>query len=163
MNTQTTLWARDLVLLIARIGLGVLMFAHAQVMYEFGGSSIEGASANFEAGGVPLPSVSGPLVLFGEWIGGIAIIIGAAVPLVGALMVVNMIGAWIFVHPTGLYNIEGTGPETVIAIGLLCLVLVVTGGGRISVDHQLLRRLRPRFAAASGERAEAEPAGRGSN
>ncbi len=37
--------ARDLVLLLARIGLGVLMVAHAKLEYDFAGGSIAGVGA----------------------------------------------------------------------------------------------------------------------
>jgi putative oxidoreductase len=39
------------------------------------------------------------------------------------------------------------GPETVIAIGLLGLVLAITGSGRFGLDHLILRRRRSRTGA----------------
>lgn len=50
-------------------------------------------------------------------------------------MAVNMVGAWIFVHTSGLYAFDRNGPELVIALGLLSLVLAVTGSGRFGLDH----------------------------
>jgi hypothetical protein len=46
--------ARDLVLLLARIGLGVLMVAHAKLEYDFAGGSIAGVGTLFQKSGVPL-------------------------------------------------------------------------------------------------------------
>ena len=120
---------RDLVLLVARVGLGVMMVAHAKVAYDYGGS-LAGVVKGFEQSGVPLPAITGPVVLFGELIGGIAMILGLAVPVVGALMALNMAGAWIFVHTSGLFAMDRNGPELVIALGLLSLVLAVSGPGR---------------------------------
>jgi putative oxidoreductase len=49
----------------------------------------------------------------------------------------------VLVHPTALYAADHTGPETVIAIGLLSLVLAATGSGRFGLDHLIaLRRAR---------------------
>jgi len=83
----------DLVLLVARVGLGVLMIGHAWLMFAFGGYSLGGVGALFAQIGVPLPTLA--------------------------------------------------GPETVIAIGLLGLVLAVTGSGRFGLDHLVLQRRRP--------------------
>jgi putative oxidoreductase len=71
-------------------------------------------------------------------------IVGLAVPVVGVLMALNMLGAWVLVHTSGLYAMDHNGPETVIAIGLLGLVLAVTGSGRFGLDHLVLQRRRPR-------------------
>ncbi len=120
---QTT---RDLVLLVARAGLGVIMVAHAKVEYDFGGS-LAGVGKLFAEAGVPLPAVTGPANVLFELVGGIAMTLGAAVPIVGALMALNMAGAWIFVHTSGLFAMDRNGPELVIALGLLSLVLAATG------------------------------------
>jgi putative oxidoreductase len=136
--TQT---ARDIVLLVARIGLGVIMLAHAKLEYDFGGS-LGGVGRMFEQAGVPLGSLTGPANVLFELVGGIAMILGAAVPLVGVLMALNMAGAWVFVHTSGLFAMDHNGPELVITLGLLGLVLAVTGSGRLGVDHLVVRRLR---------------------
>jgi putative oxidoreductase len=133
--------ARDVVLLVARIGLGVLMLAHAKLEYDFGGS-LAGVGRMFEQAGVPLGSLAGPANVLFELVGGVAMILGAAVPLVGVLMALNMVGAWVFVHTSGLFAMDHNGPELVIALGLLSLVLAVTGSGRFGLDHLVLRRLR---------------------
>jgi putative oxidoreductase len=137
---QTT---RDLVLLVVRVGLGVIMVAHAKLEYDFGGS-LAGVGRLFAQAGVPLPAVTGPANVLFEVVGGIAMILGAAVPVVGVLMALNMAGAWAFVHTSGLFALDHNGPELVIALGLLSLVLAVTGSGRFGLDHLIVRRLRRR-------------------
>ena len=134
--------ARDLTLLLGRVGLAVLMIAHAKLEYDYGGGSIAGVGRLFEQAGVPLPAVTGPGNLLLEAVGGVALILGLGVPVVGVLMALNMLGAWVLVHPSTLYAADHTGPETVIAIGLLSLVLAVTGSGRFGLDH-LIGRERP--------------------
>ena len=107
--------ARDLTLLLGRVGLAVLMIAHAKLEYDYGGGSIAGVGRLFEQAGVPLAVVTGPANLLFEAIGGVALILGLGVPVVGVLMALNMLGAWVLVHPTALYAADHTGPETVIA------------------------------------------------
>jgi putative oxidoreductase len=130
--------ARDLVLLLARIGLGVLMLAHAKLEYDFAGGSIAGVGALFEKSGVPLAAVTGPANALFEFVGGAAMILGLAVLPVGVLMALNMVGAWIFVHTGSLYALDHTGPELVITLGLLSLVLAASGSGRLGLD-QIIR------------------------
>jgi putative oxidoreductase len=143
--------ARDLTFLLARVGLAVLMIAHAKLEYDYAGGSIAGVGQLFEQAGVPLPALTGPANLLLEAVGGIALILGFAVPVVGVLMALNMLGAWVLVHPTALYAADHTGPETVIAIGLLSLVLAATGSGRFGLDHLIARR----FARRAGSPAPA--------
>ncbi|MGH3945695.1 MAG: DoxX family protein [Pseudonocardiaceae bacterium] len=140
--------ARDLVLLLARIGLGVLMVAHAKLEYDFAGGSIAGVGALFEEAGVPLAAITGPANVLFEFVGGAAMILGLAVLPVGVLMALNMVGAWIFVHTGGLLALDHTGPELVITLGLLSLVLAVSGSGRLGLDHLIIRRVRRRASTA---------------
>jgi putative oxidoreductase len=147
-RTATVSVARDLVLLLARIGLGVLMVAHAKLEYDFAGRSIVGVGTLFEKSGIPLAAITGPANMLFEFVGGIAMILGLAVLPVGVLMALNMLGAWIFVHTGGLYALDQTGPEMVIALGLLSLTLAVSGSGRLGLDYLILRRVRRR--ASSG-------------
>ena len=136
----------DLALLLGRIGLAALMIAHAVLEYEFGGGSLAGVVRLFEQAGIPLAPLTGPGNLLLEAVGGVAILLGLGVPVIGVLMALNMLGAWVLVHPTPLYAMDHSGPETVIAIGLLSLVLAVTGSGRFGLDHLIARRVRARRA-----------------
>jgi putative oxidoreductase len=137
---------RDLALLLGRIGLAALMIAHAVLEYELGGGSLAGVVRLFEQAGIPLAPLTGPGNLLLEAVGGVAILLGLGVPVIGVLMALNMLGAWVLVHPTPLYAMDHSGPETVIAIGLLSLVLAVTGSGRFGLDHLIARRVRARRA-----------------
>jgi putative oxidoreductase len=134
--------ARDLVLLVARIGLGVMMFAHAKLEYDFGGGSLAGVGQLFAQSGVPLPAITGPANVLFEFVGGVAMVLGLAVPIVGFLMALNMAGAWIFVHTSALFAMDRNGPELVITLGLLSLVLAVIGSGRFGLDHLIVTRTR---------------------
>ncbi|MCW2534946.1 MAG: hypothetical protein JWQ26_645 [Modestobacter sp.] len=109
--------------------------------YDFGGS-LAGVGRLFAEADVPLASLTGPANVLFELVGGIAMILGAAVPVIGVLMALNMAGAWTFVHTSGLFAMDHNGPELVIALGLLSLILAVTGSGRFGLDHLIVRRLR---------------------
>jgi putative oxidoreductase len=139
---------RDLVLLLARVGLAVMMLAHAKISYDFGGGTLAGVGQLFAQGGVPLPEITGPANVLFEFVGGVAMILGLAVPIVGVVMTLNMVGAWVFVHTSALFAMDRNGPELVITLGLLSLVLAVTGSGRFGLDHLIAPRLRRRSATA---------------
>jgi putative oxidoreductase len=148
-NAPVVQTARDLVLLVARIGLGVIMIAHAKLMYDFAGS-LAGVGQLWAQSRVPLPAITGPANVLFEFVGGVAMILGLAVPVVGVLMAVNMVGAWIFVHTSGLFAMDHNGPELVIMIGLLSLVLAVIGSGRFGLDHLIVARARRKAGTAAG-------------
>jgi putative oxidoreductase len=133
--------ARDLVLLLARIGLGIIMLGHAKLMYDFGGG-LGGVGQLFAQMGAPLPAVAGPANVLFEFVGG--------VPIVGVVMALNMVGAWILAHPGALYALDHTGPELVIVVGLLSLVLAVTGSGRFGLDHVIVGRARHKVRSSAG-------------
>lgn len=141
--------ARDLVLLVARIGLGIIMLAHAKLMTDFGGG-LGGVGQLYAQSSVPLPAIAGPANVLFEFVGGIAMIVGLGVPIVGVLMAVNMVGAWIFVHTSGLFAMDHNGPELVITLALLSLVLAVTGSGRFGLDHVLVGRARRKAGSSAG-------------
>jgi putative oxidoreductase len=138
---------RDVVLLLARIGLGVIMIAHAKLEWDFAGGSLAGVGQMFAQSGIPLPAISGPANVLFEFVGGVAMIVGLAVPIVGVLMALNMVGAWVLVHTSPLFSMDHNGPELAIMIGLLSLVLAVVGSGRFGLDHLITARRRARVTA----------------
>ncbi|MHA6618938.1 DoxX family protein [Pseudonocardia sp. DLS-67] len=147
-TTTGTRTLRDLVLLLARIGLGIIMIAHAKLEYDFAGGSIAGVGDLFAQSGVPLPAISGPANVLFEFVGGVAMILGLAMPIVGVVMALNMVGAWVLVHTSALFAMDHNGPELAIMIGLLSLVLAVTGSGRFGLDHLIGARRRRAGAGA---------------
>ncbi|MGH3585112.1 MAG: DoxX family protein [Pseudonocardia sp.] len=136
--------ARDVVLLVARIGLGVIMIAHAKLEYDFAGGSLAGVGEMFAQVGVPLPTISGPANVLFEFAGGAAMILGLGVPVVGVVMALNMVGAWLLVHTSALFSMDHNGPELVLTLALLSLVFAVVGSGRFGLDHVIVARRRDR-------------------
>jgi putative oxidoreductase len=125
--------ARDIALLIGRLVLGVVLFAHGWQKLMING--ISGTYGQFEKLGIPLAIVSASFTAFVEFVGGVLLIVGALTTTVIALDLVVMVGAAGFVHIThGIFAADG-GWELVGVIAAVELALAATGPGRYSVDH----------------------------
>lgn len=143
---------RDLALLLARVGVGVVFVAHGwQKFFEWG---MSGTTASFAKMGVPLPGVSAWFAGIVELGGGVALLVGAAVPVFGLLIAFLMTGALVLVHaPNGVFVDQG-GFELVVALGGAALILAAIGAGRFSVDNLV----SPRLAQPTGPAPEREHA-----
>lgn len=130
--TRPVTAARDLVLLLTRIGLGVIFIAHGWQKFDTNG--LDGTAAGFERMGIPAPTLSAYFATAVELLGGVALILGLLTPVVGALLAVNMFGAFVFVHASNGVFVSQGGWELVIALALASLVLATAGPGRYSVD-----------------------------
>jgi len=130
--------ARDIAMLIARIILGVVLFAHGWQKLMING--IADTYGQFEKLGIPLAIVSASFTSFVEFVGGVLIIVGALTTTVVALDLVVMVGAAGFVHVThGIFAKDG-GWELVGVIVAVELALAAFGPGRYSVDDLVVRR-----------------------
>ena len=130
--------ARDIAMLIARIILGVVLFAHGWQKLVING--ISDTYGQFEKLGIPLAIVSASFTSFVEFVGGVLIILGALTTTVVALDLVVMVGAAGFVHVThGIFAKDG-GWELVGVIVAVELALAAFGPGRYSVDDVVARR-----------------------
>jgi putative oxidoreductase len=139
--------ARDTALFLARLGLGVVFFAHGwQKLFTNG---VDGTSGFFGQMGVPLPTLSAWFAAVVELLGGAALIVGIAVPVAALLLVVDMLGAFLFVHAGNGLFIQENGYELVVGLGAASLLLAALGAGRFSLDHALLARARGRSRQAA--------------
>ena len=132
--------ARDLAVLVTRVAIGLVFVAHGWQKLSTNG--IDGTAAFFEQVGVPAASVAAWLAALVELAGGVALIVGLAVPLAGLLLLVDMFGAFVFVHVGAGLFVEQGGYELVLTLGAAVLLLAVLGAGRYSVDHLILGRRR---------------------
>lgn len=138
MNRPLPAPARDLALLLTRLLLGTVMFAHGyqKMMIKGIGRTTDG----FETLNIPLAIVSASFVTVTEFVGSVLLIVGALTPLVCAMMLVIMSGAAIFVHiPHGVFVQDG-GWELVGVIGAGLIALAATGPGRYSIDSWVRSR-----------------------
>lgn len=142
--------AHAVMTLITRVAIGVVFIAHGWQKVHTDGL---GATAKgFDALGIPAPTVSAWYAGLVELVGGIALVIGLALPLFGVLLFLDMAGAFYFVHAShGLFS-ENGGYEYVLVLGLASL-LVGLANSPLSLDALLLRRFWP--AAVTGEAVQA--------
>jgi putative oxidoreductase len=132
--------ARDLAVLVTRVAVGLVFVAHGWQKLSTNG--IDGTAAFFDQVGVPAASAAAWFAGLVELAGGAALILGLAVPVAGLLLLVDMVGAFAFVHVgAGLFVDQG-GYELVLVLAAAALLLAVVGAGRYSVDHLLTGRRR---------------------
>jgi putative oxidoreductase len=130
--------ARDALLLVARVIVGVVLIAHgAQKLFSYG---IGGTAAAFAEMGVPVSSAAAVFATVVELVGGAALLLGAATVVAGALVVLDMLGAFLLVHIGNGVFVTDNGFELVAVIAAVALLLVAVGPGRLSIDHALAGR-----------------------
>ena len=130
---------RNVGLLIARVGLGIVFLAHGLQKLNTWGYA--GTKAAFEQLDVPAAPISAFLATWLEILGGIALIAGVLTPVFAALLLLDMLGAFAIAHSdSGLWISDG-GYELVLVLGMGMLLLVVAGAGKFSVDGVLGGRL----------------------
>jgi putative oxidoreductase len=137
--------ARPFALLLARVAIGVIFLVHGY--QKFATMGIAGTTKFFESVGIPLAGLAAPAVAVLEVAGGLALILGAALPIAGTLLALDMLGAIAFVH--GANGLAGDGGyEFVLALAAASLAVGFTGGGALALDRVLIRRRSAATAAA---------------
>ncbi|OUC75823.1 DoxX family protein, partial [Streptosporangium minutum] len=129
---------RPLALLLGRIVIGVVFFAHGWQKFTVMG--LDGTAAFFDSLGIPLAGAAAPAVAVLEVVGGIAFILGAGLPVFGPLLALNMIGAIVFLHAGNGFFVEKGGFEFVLTLAATSLAIAFSGGGPLAVDTLLRRR-----------------------
>lgn len=122
---------RDLLLLVGRIGLGVVFFMHGWQKLDTMGYG--GVGDGFAQMGAPFPQITGPLAMTLELVGGAALVLGAFVGIFGVLLAALMAGAWAVVHAGAGFYVTDGGPSYVIALGSGALAVAAVGAGRFSL------------------------------
>lgn len=126
---------RDLCALIGRLGIGAIFIAHGWQKVMQG---IPGTTEGFAQMGLPMPRAAAWFTTVVELGGGIALVLGVALPLAGVLLAIDMAGALFLVHlPYGLLGQNGY--ELVLALGAAALALGFNGG-RWTLDHAVFGR-----------------------
>jgi putative oxidoreductase len=128
----------DVAVLIARVVLGLVLIAHG--LQKLVSNGFGATSASFAKMGVPLPPVSAAYATLVELGGGILILLGALTTAAAVLVVLDMLGAFAFVHVSKGVFVGGGGWELVAVIAVGAVLLAVGGAGRYSVDHAMSAR-----------------------
>lgn len=134
--------------LIARLALGIVMFPHGaqKVLGWFGGHGFAG-TMTFFTDTMGIPYLVALLVVLAEFLGSIGLIAGALTRIAALGIGSVMLGAILLVHlPNGFFmnwagKQAGEGFEYhLLAIGL-ALLLMLRGGGALSLDQTLASRV----------------------
>ncbi|MFI7702906.1 DoxX family protein [Nonomuraea sp. NPDC049480] len=137
----------DVAALIARVATGVIFVAHGWQKWQ---SGIGGTAQGFREMGIPLPELAAGYATVVETIGGIFLIVGLLVRPVSLLLLLNMLGAIVFVHAGKGIFVAAGGWELAGTLGALSLLFLALGGGRIGLDGvfgSLFRRRSGRHTA----------------
>ncbi|MEU0569990.1 DoxX family protein [Nonomuraea sp. NPDC005983] len=137
--------ARSVALLVARVAVGVVFLVHGY--QKFATMGIAGTTKMFESIGVPMAGVAAPAVAVLEVAGGLALILGAALPIAGVLLAVDMLGAILFAHGANGFGADKGGYEFVLTLAAASLAIGFTGGGALALDSLWSRR-RPVVSVA---------------
>lgn len=128
-----------IVILIARVAVGVTLLAHG--WQKFFTNTIDGTSTFFESMDVPAATAAAIFAATVELVGGILLIVGLFTPVVAVLVVIDMIGAWWFVHSdAGTIFVDAGGYELVLVLAAGAALVGAVAGGRYSLDHLILAR-----------------------
>jgi putative oxidoreductase len=133
---------------LLRLALGGVIFGHGlqKVFGWFGGYGIEGTLGFFKSLG--MPSALGALVILSDFVGSLALVAGLATRFSAAAAFAVMLGAMLLVHwPNGFFMnwggaAHGEGYEFHLLAMAMAISLVLSGGGRASLDGWLARKLR---------------------
>lgn len=131
----------DAAILILRLAAGVVLAYHGWQKLQ----DVAGFAGFVESLDIPAPDFVAYLVIYLEFLGGIALIIGVATRYVAALFAIEMVFTNVLVKfDVGLIASEGgVGAELDILILAIALSLVLVGAGRWAVDALLTgRRMR---------------------
>jgi putative oxidoreductase len=113
--------------------VGAVFIAHGwQKFFEYG---MDGTAASFVQMGIPAATASAWFAAIVELVGGAMLLVGAALPVAGVLLALNMAGALVLVHlPNGMLAPNGYQLVLVLAVAALALGF---NGGAYSVDRVL--------------------------
>ena len=145
MSRFVSFW-RSFALLVARLGLGGILLLHGAHRYQAGISTQTEYLARFST---PYPEIAAYGATTFEVVGGIFLILGALTPLVGLGVLVQQVLTIVwtsYYKGPDLLNADGTyngGFEYSVALGLLGLLLLVLGGGVVSLDRVFRRPKQP--------------------
>lgn len=150
-------YASDVAALVLRIAAGLIFLPHG--WSKIAGEGGAGAFAADIAANYSIPAFLGYVAAYSEVIGGILLILGLLTRLDAILLGATMfVAAFIVQLPDALYGVPPDaikpfvairGIEMPLALFAMCLALVFTGGGRISLDAVVRDVLRKKKTAAA--------------
>jgi putative oxidoreductase len=126
-----------LALLILRVFLGFVFVMHGsqKLLGAFGGGGIAGFAGTLAKYGIEPHVILAWVVGITEFVGGICIFFGFLTRFWAAGLVIDMAIALFKVHLVNGFFISKNGFELVLVLGVMALVVMLTGPGSPSVDR----------------------------
>jgi len=137
-----TAFATSIALLLVRLALGwTFIFHGAQLAFgAFGGPGLEGFSKGLEhLPGLP-PMAWAVLAAYGQFLGGVIVLLGLLARAGSLLLLANMFVAIATVHAPHGFSLQNGGYEYNVNLIAESLVVLIAGPGLLSVDAFLFRR-----------------------
>ena len=126
-----------LAVLILRLFLGFVFVMHGsqKLLGAFGGGGIAGLAGTLAKYGIEPHVILAWVVGITEFVGGICIFFGFLTRFWAAGLVIDMAVALFKVHLVNGFFISKNGFELVLVLGVMALVVMLTGPGSPSVDR----------------------------
>lgn len=124
-------WREETVLAL-RVVTGLLFIYHGYS--KIFGMGVDATAGFFSNVGIPAAGILAPLVAYGEFLGGIALVLGIFTHWVSKLNIIIMLGAIFFVHFANGYDMSKGGYEYQLLILVTNLYFLAHGAGKYSLD-----------------------------
>ena len=132
--------SNDVTIAFMRLVLGIIFLGHGgqKAMGWFGGHGWNGTMQMF-TGVMHFPAFFAVCAILAEFVGGILLIIGFLSRLAALAIAINMMVAILKVHlHNGLLGgPQGPGFEYPLALLAICILIIMKGGGALSIDRLL--------------------------
>jgi putative oxidoreductase len=119
----------DVALLVLRLALAAVLLYHGLPKIMNFGATVSG----FETMNIPAPTLTAAFAILAEVIGGILILLGVAVDLAGLLVIIDMLGAILYVHWSSGFDFTKGGWEHPFTVLAMALTLALAGPGDYSL------------------------------
>ncbi|MFP5247376.1 MAG: DoxX family protein [Thermoanaerobaculia bacterium] len=153
----------DIAALILRVVAGAIFLPHG--WSKIAGDGGAGAFAADVAANYGIPSFLGYVAAYAEVVGGVLLVVGLFTRLDALLLGATMfVAAFLVQLPDALFGVEPgaikafvaiRGIELPLAMFAICVALLLTGGGRFSLDRLIVEGLLKKKAAAEAAAFEA--------
>ncbi|MCF7908291.1 MAG: DoxX family protein [Candidatus Omnitrophica bacterium] len=122
-----------------RLALGAVFIFHGlqKAFGLFGGPGIKGFSGMLAGLGFPFSEIMAILVAYVELIAGILLVLGVLTRISSLSLLIIMIVALLKVHLAKGFSIMNGGYEYDLVLILICLSLIISGGGKLSLGQKL--------------------------
>jgi putative oxidoreductase len=130
----------DAALLVLRLALAAVLLYHGIPKLMNFGATVTA----FEGMSIPAPTISAAFAVLSEVVGGVLILLGIAVDLAGALVIIDMLGAIATVHWANGFDFTKGGWEHPFTVLAMALALALAGPGDIRVGGRGAGRVADR-------------------